>query len=319
MAIDRAQRATTRRPFGAAGEEDPQLLFILGAPRSGTSLVYRALALHPDAAWINNYQRRIPPARPLAGLNRVAAAMPATRARVWFGADGGNAYCYNKQRSVLDRWFPQPVEGEPLFRHRSLPEQSDSRQPTSEQLQLRDDFRRIARFSGGSVMVSKRIGHNLRIPLLHSIFPTARFIDLRRDGRAVAASLMRVDWWEDESLWWYDGTHEQATAEGYDPALLAATHWVHEVEAIATGLRAVPTDHVLHVRYEQLVSQPMDTLAEVAAFGGLAADARWDAALQHLRFPDRNSSWRDWLADRADDVTAVQSEQLIALGYLDRT
>ena len=33
-----------------------------------------------------------------------------------------------------------------------------------------------------------------------------RFVVLVRDGRAVAESLSRVDWWETNHVWWYGGT-----------------------------------------------------------------------------------------------------------------
>ena len=34
--------------------------FLIGAARSGTSLLYKGLCLHPDAAYFNNYLRRLP-------------------------------------------------------------------------------------------------------------------------------------------------------------------------------------------------------------------------------------------------------------------
>ncbi|MBV9253816.1 MAG: sulfotransferase, partial [Actinobacteria bacterium] len=37
-----------------------QPLFLVGAPRSGTSLLYKALCLHPDAAYISNWVNRFP-------------------------------------------------------------------------------------------------------------------------------------------------------------------------------------------------------------------------------------------------------------------
>src|SRR6266511_4315156 len=47
-------------------------LFIVGAPRSGTSLLYKLLCLHPRAAWISNWGRRAPGQPALAMLNRLA-------------------------------------------------------------------------------------------------------------------------------------------------------------------------------------------------------------------------------------------------------
>ena len=46
-------------------------VFLVGAARSGTSLVYKALCLHPDVAYISNWVARYPKAPRLAALNRL--------------------------------------------------------------------------------------------------------------------------------------------------------------------------------------------------------------------------------------------------------
>ena len=35
-------------------------IFILGAPRSGTSVLYEKLARHPDLTWISNITKKVP-------------------------------------------------------------------------------------------------------------------------------------------------------------------------------------------------------------------------------------------------------------------
>ena len=286
-------------------------LFILGAPRSGTSLLYRALALHPDTAWISNYGRRLPVLPEIAMLNRLAGVMPRTRRRVWFGEDGGNAYRYGTARSLVERVFPQPVEGEPVFEHRGVLPQGDRSDCTARQLRLRGDVDRLVRAAGGRLLLSKRIGHNLRVGLLDAVFPEARFIVMTRDGRAVARSLLAVDWWPDHHVWWYGGTPRDWAATGGAPAELAAHHWVHEVAAIEAGLSGVDPARVLRVRYEDLVAAPHDVLAGTAAFAGLAADATWRAELGGVRFPNRNGD----PTDVDPSVDRIQAETLRALEY----
>src|SRR5436305_4693409 len=89
-------------------------VFLVGAPRSGTSLVYKALCLHPEVAYISNWVRRAPAVPQLAVLNRAAAHLPEQRLRAWFGG-GDNAYVYGRRRPLWERAFPMPVEGEPLY------------------------------------------------------------------------------------------------------------------------------------------------------------------------------------------------------------
>ena len=53
-------------------------VFLIGAPRSGTSLLYKCLALHPDLGYISNYNERLPRWESVSLLNRDPGA-PADR------------------------------------------------------------------------------------------------------------------------------------------------------------------------------------------------------------------------------------------------
>ena len=161
---------------------------------------------------------------------------------------------------LLERVFPQPVEGEPVFAHRGVGESGPTPTPDARQARLAGDLRRAVRASGGKVLVSKRIGHNRRIPLLHGIVPDARFVVVTRDGRAVARSLAKVNWWPESHIWWYGGTPLDWAAEGRDPVELCARHWVREVEAVTAGVASIPDHLVLAVRYEEIVGDPRRVL-----------------------------------------------------------
>jgi hypothetical protein len=241
--------------------DDPA--FLLGAPRSGTSLVYKLLCLHPRAAWLSNYVRRAPALPWLGALNRLAAVRPERRRAVWFGPGGGDAYAYGRARSASERLFPQPVEGEPVFAHHGI------------SADLAHTFERVRRSAGGQLHVNKRIANNGRVGALAHAFPGARFVRNTRDGRAVAASLAVVDWWPSSPVWWYGGTPERWAAAGGDPLALCAEHWVREVGLLTHQV----ADHgveVLDVRYEDVVAEPMPVLARVAEHVGLDPDEpRW--------------------------------------------
>jgi hypothetical protein len=52
-------------------------LFLIGMPRSGTTLIARGIARHPHVGWFSNYVDRCPACPRLAGLNGLAAfALP---------------------------------------------------------------------------------------------------------------------------------------------------------------------------------------------------------------------------------------------------
>ena len=291
-------------------------LFIVGAPRSGTSLLYKLLCLHPGAVWISNWSRRAPGVAAVAGLNRVAPRFPATRRSVWFGSDGANAYVYGRRRALWERLYPMPVENEPVYRHCGIAEgPTGGHSEDTQGDRLRRAFAGLRRWSGGRVLISKRIANNQRIPFLSAAFPTARFVHLIRDGRAVAYSLTRVDWWEDGVVWWYGDTPRRWRERGGDPWELAAIHWVRELASIGEGLGAVAPERQLELRYEELVADPVAVLRRVADFAGLADDPGWVAELGRLRYPNKDEAWRERLApDARERVETIQREELLRLG-----
>lgn len=298
------------------GERPAPPVFLLGAARSGTSLLYKCLCLHPEAAWMSNWVRRFPGAPALGVLNRLPARLPRARTAVWFGG-GQNAYVYGTPRRLAERVFPMPVEGEPFFnRHGIAPPGGGSSAAAAGPSTLPAAVAAVTRAAGARVFVSKRIANNWRVRQLAEVFPSARFVELVRDGRAVAYSLSRVDWWEDSELVWLPGTPADWHRQGMDPWELCARNWVAELDAIAEGLGAVPADRRLRLAYEDFVAAPLETLEEVARFAGLGPSTEWRRRLGELSFPDRNETWRARLEPAvARSIEAFQQTHLKANGY----
>jgi hypothetical protein len=235
---------------------------------------------------------------------------------MWFG-DDADAYRYGKRRALIERLFPAPVEGEPVYTRAGVARPGGpTPAPRDPAVALPASFGSIRRFAGARCLVSKRIANNLRIPLLTGVFPEARYVMLVRDGRAVAGSLARVDWWDDSYVWWYGGTPKQWRDEGRDPWEICARNWVEELDAIEEGLRSVPEDHVLRLRYEDVISDPIPVLLGAAEFLGLPRDPRWRSSLAALSFPDRSEGWRDRMdAPVRSRIVAIQRAALDRYGY----
>jgi hypothetical protein len=312
--LARARLYKRRHPVPTAA---PSITFVLGAARSGTTLLYKALCLHPDAAYFNNYLRRLP-GHPSAGIaNRLARRTPGVRRRVWFEG-GSNAYVYSRRRSVMTRLYPMPVGGEPAFARCGLGEFEVEQHVTPEQARaLRRAAAGVQWWGGGSCFVNKRIANLRHIHLLAEAFPSARFVDITRDGRPVAVSLSKVDWWEGSVVWWYGGTPQAWRDQGRDAWELCSRNWVEEVRAIDSGLAQLDPGRVLRVTYEELVADPVHIIHHVAEFAGLSDHPGWRAEIGRLRVNNRNDSWRERLSPEAvERIEAVQAEELRRRGYL---
>jgi hypothetical protein len=289
---------------------------VVGAPRSGTSLAYRALSLHPQAAYISNWLGRKPRLPALALLNRLPRLMPGLRSRYWFGEDSSDAYRYGTPRPLLERLFPAPIEGGPLFEASGMRDANP--RPAAEQAaSLRKAFAALTRYGGGSIVVSKRIINNRRLAFLAEVFPSARFVSILRDGRAVAYSLSRVNWWDESDLWWFGGTPKTWREKGGDPWEACARTWVEEVRVVETGLAGLDPARVLRVSYEAMVANPLVELGGMARFGGLGESGAWTDSLGRLQFPNRNEGWRQNLdAAVVAQIEGIQEAELRRFGYL---
>lgn len=304
----------------ASAQHDLAPIFLLGAARSGTSLLYKVMALHPQTTWLSNWVQRFPGNPQLTALNRLARVLPERRARVWFGPRGDNAYVYGSKRQLRDRVFPMPAEAESFYRRQGVPELAHHHATAEHDVvdRLQRAFATISRWDGGRVVLTKRIANNRRVPVLSEAFPSAKFIEIIRDGRAVAASLSKVDWWEDSIVWWYGGTPADWRRDGGDPWELCARNWVEEVYALRRGLGAVDPAQVLSVRYEELVADPTARLREILSFCGLdLCCPAWRRSLAGVRFPNQNQTWQSGMPAAALAVVeSVQRAELARYGYL---
>ena len=302
-------------------DETLRPVFLVGAARSGTSMLFRTLALHPEATWLSNWVQRYPAVPQLNSLNAVSRMLPKRRARVWFGAEGDNAYVYGARRPLWDRALPQPVEAETLYRRAGIPEPGKGPVgpvPVEALERLRRYLRTASRWDKRRrVHVVKRIANNRRIPLLVEAFPQARFIEIVRDGRAVASSLAKVDWWADSDVWWYGGNPASWREEGGDEWALCARNWVEEVRAVRDGLDHVAPDRRFSLAYEELVAEPERQVGAVLDFCGLDVDdAAFRSSFQEVRFPNKNDRWRTELdSSTLAVVEQVQRAELLHYGY----
>ena len=146
----------------------------------------------------------------------------------------------------------------------------------------------------------RQLKHCNDLTLLRSLFPTARFVHVARDGRDVAHALLK-------------------RGECSRSALEAALGWARTIEAVRRFASSVPASSWTEIRYEDLVADPVAVLTEVAQFVGVH-DAR-DVVRRagpvlgaQVRFGQGRDRSRLSRRERAC-IEAVAGEWLQELGY----
>jgi len=288
--------------------------FIVGAGRSGTTLLYKLLCLHAEVAYISNYDVHAQWAFP-GIMPRFVARRTDSKLNAWF--DRGNAYWVT--RPWIKKLFPMPVEGEPVYDlcgMSPLPP-ADFWPDAKTRKCLRSRFQRILNATRAQIMISKRTANNRRLRQLESIFPGARYVHLVRDGREVALSLSHVEWWPTHIVWWDGRSATQMEQAGEERLTVCARNWVEEMKALHAGLAQIERERVLEVRYEQLLADPVSQLAAISRFLGLSMTAEFRNAIESLQLTFRPAAWTArWSSGQLARVMQEQEPLLRELGYI---
>ena len=291
-------------------------VFIIGAGRSGTTLLYKMLCLHSDIAWISNYCNKFPKYLFLSFINRINHLFKSKCCSIWFSK---NSNANVRHRNQLKRLFPAPVEGEIIYTLCGIPVFPDESWNINKKQKKRiiSSFERIKFYQRARVFITKRTANNRRIAQLIKVFPNAKFIHIMRDGRAVAYSLLNVDWWDEHKVWWWNQkTPRQWKAEGNDPIEMASRNWVEEINVIQNGLKFASDEQICEIRYEDLYIDYINVLEKIIRFIGLYRDDAWIETLKSLSIKNKNIIWKQKINKKEEIIiNNIQFETLKLLGY----
>ena len=276
-------------------------VFVVGCPRSGTTLLQRMLDNHPELA-VANDTHFIPAA--LEGLSP-ASDLPLTP-------------------EIVERVRSFHTRAGKGFDRLGLPEGTLEQVASTAQTYpafVSELYTRLAALRGKAVAGEKTPDYVRHLPLLHTLFPWAKFVHIVRDGRDVTMALL--DWAKDGKgpgrlkLW------------SENPVAMSALWWRWQVESGKRD-RATLGSAYLEVSYEALVKAPDEVLRRIAAFLELPYDSRM--LTYHVGRTrtkpglPTNKAWlpptpgvRDWRAQMPPDdvelVEALTGDLLTELGY----
>lgn len=305
--------------LGAGEAESVQggdaVAFLVGAGRSGTTMLYKLLALHKSIAVITTYDRFFPHWVPTSLVLRGLRRFPRLKIGMWFDSEG-NAYTFG--RVPHKRILPKPTEGEFLYESCGLPltPAEHYELPADVAACLRDRFESMRRRAGADILLTKRTANNRRLMHLQRAFPRARYINIVRDGRDVAYSLSRVSWWPKHVIWWANCTPGELEAQGMAPLAICARNWAEEIRCINSGRQGIPRERWLDVRYEELLADPLRVISNILAFIGLSTYPDFESALRSLDIREkRRDLSKIWTPDEQAVVLGEIEPTLKEMGY----
>ncbi len=270
-----------------APHEEPRSVFIVGCPRSGTSVFFQTFSQHPSFAYTTNLTRRF---RAHFGLVRIAEKLggthrPVEAAALWKGL------------------WPTGV------RERTEADLTDSQRRRLHRM-VNDHIRHFGR----PVFLNKKPGMALRIRWLAAALPNCRIIHVLRDGRAVANSILE-QCKKADLRWSYVGREMWPELADMNYAAYSGALWSRITRVCDDACQSLPHEQVLTVRYEDFVADAAGTLRKAAGF----CDIPWGEEHAHLvpQLGSRNDKWKKVMtAEEQTDMLAEADEGLRHFGYL---
>jgi sulfotransferase family protein len=276
------------------------LVFVVGAARSGTTLLQRMLDAHPLLAVVNETHWVPRKYREQTGLTRdgmvTDALLPLLLAHRNFPKMG-----------IDEKGLRSLLRGQPQVRYREF---------------VTRIFDAYAAAAGKQLAGDKTPGYVRRIGQLHRRWPGARFVHIIRDPRDVCLSFL--DWDIAEQVLESYGTWAM------DPVVTVALYWRRSVAMGREQGAMLGPGHYCEVRYEDLTAHTERELRRICAFLGLRyseamvrfheGKTRRDPALcskdQWLPPTAGLRDWRTQLArPDAERIEIVLGDLLDQLGY----
>ena len=285
-----AQRAKLRVAARRASDAAPRApVFVLGCPRSGTSLLFKLLGRHPEL-------------QSLSGEGHV----------LW------NTY----QHPRLKAWSSDRATAADVSA-----------------AERRFMYRSISALVGTRRFLEKTPKNMLRVPYLEELFGDARYVLLKRDGRAVVNSL--IEGWEVRQspvyrlpeplelreyrgrLWSFVLPPEWRRWAKTSIAQVAAVQYASSYDIALEDLAVLPPRRVIELRFEDLLARPLEETARLLDALELPGVPEVDAMAGNLsgnvvqsNSPPRPDKWRE-RSDRIAAVMPMVEPTMRRLGYED--
>ena len=243
-------------------------VFVIGMPRSGTTVISEAISLHEEFGWISNYLTKFPNYVWISMLNRLCFI---SKIGIYIR---GRKPQTNNLNSFFRKFFPYPSEAYNIweiflgkkFRNDYLFRKVATEE---ERKNVIEYFKKVLKYQGKKRLFVKLTGPP-RIQFLTSIFPDAYFIHVIRDPRAVVNSLLKVKFWREggglERPWW-KGLPQEYIKEwekrNRSPVALAALQWKRVVSLTWEEKKYAQHGHFIEIRYEDFVEKPHEYLTKI--------------------------------------------------------
>lgn len=293
-------------------EGTPRFVFVLGTGRCGSTLVEEVLCRHPSVGFVSNLEDRfnLPASagRWNGSLYRRLPAAATQKSRLRYAPSEGYRILSREVTPMIATPLRDLTESDvtPWLEHR-----------------FSTFLRERAQAQGTDTFLHKFTGWS-RAGFIRGIFPSARFIHVVRDGRAVANSWLQMPWWrgfEGPDHWQWGPLPPNLEAEweasGRSFVVLAGLLWQLLIDAFDSVRATIAAENWLEVRYEDVAANPRQTFASMLTFCGLPWEAEFERGFERHTFTASRSDAfrRDLATSDVERLSRILADALAARRY----
>lgn len=295
--------------------------FIIGVPRTGTTMLYDVLIESGQFGFVSNWLNRFPRQDGLSVLNRIHDIAPDSLMKH-----------ANRERdnSRLAAYVPRPVEpwtyldetinGFPIWITLRWANDYDlALKDFERELNPKEKLKAVKKLAtcerlNGKPLLIKYTGHT-RINYIRQVAPLSRFVYIERDFCPVALSNYKLQYEGREATDWtrWKSIHLKAMPEEWvrvfneQPDLLsfAALQVKLNMRDNERELELYKED-ILRIRYEDIMSNPLPHFKDISDFTGAEIMPSIAKQVRNKRFRSCNDKWKR-------NLTEQQQERLIQI------
>ncbi len=281
-------------------------IFMVGTGRSGSTMIFEALSVHPDLGWLSNYNKLLP-------WFGFVSIMPRIYNIPFFSKRRGQKKQYNQGKGFLNRLMPTPFEcywkWDLLCEKFEFDFLKDKTASDKEKKRVKKAVRQILFWQSKKRFAAKITGPT-RMTFLKSIFPDAVFVHIKRHPIAVIMSSVDFGFWKPKSEGklprWDGGLPENWREEwkqyGQSKLALIAIQYRTIMKVCREERKQLNENDYTEIDYEDFIDEPVEVMHRICSFCDLPNSQKVDEFIRNQKYINGNKKYLEKITPKQKKV-----------------
>jgi len=281
-------------------------IFIVGSPRSGTTLLYEYLAMHKSLAWFSQHDH-------ISNFTHEYLEFINFRRRIF----GIRNWSYpGRNHDVRYRTsFEFPDEYGSFWNMwigKTWATEKDATEKVRHNLIM--NIKNLLNKKNKTRFLNKNPPHSVRIRLLREVFPDALFINIIRDGRAVVASMINSMGGTKYTENYFGIPLKNNDQMNYEILERHARQWIEVNEEIQNAKKYLKENQYFEIKYEKFIEDPKENIMKIQKFCELDDHDIFEKPMLRLyggkltltteKLQSRNDKWKKQFSE--DEIISLE-------------